>query len=173
VKNQRIVVFFIFLGLFTASYYIGSLTEISEEDAQLFMEEFEELIEDIDGPGIFLHNSMIALSMFIPGFGVGWGLFSAFQTGQAFAAIALFSPEIASINPLTLLYVSPFGLMELVAYSIGISRSYLLIFKIIKKISIKTDYKITAIEVGIVLGLLLAGGFLEAYLIELIQQPIF
>jgi len=169
VKNQRIIVFFIFLGLFTASYYIGSLSEISEEDALLFMEEFEELIEDIDGPGIFLHNSMIALIMFVPGVGVGWGLFSAFSTGQAFAAIALLSPEIAAIHPLTLLYLSPFGFMELVAYSIGISRSYLLMYKIIKKISIKTDYKITAIEVGIVLGLLLAGGFLEAYLIELID----
>jgi len=169
VKNQRIIVFFIFLGLFTASYYIGSLSEISEEDALLFMEEFEELIEDIDGPGIFLHNSMIALAMFIPGVGVGWGLFSAFATGQAFAAIALLSPQIAAIHPLTLLYLSPFGFMELVAYSIGISRSYLLMYKIIKKISIKTDYKITAIEVGIVLGLLLAGGFLEAYLIELID----
>jgi len=159
------------MGLFTASYYIGSLIEISEEDALLFMEEFEELIEDIDGPGIFLHNSMIALVMFIPGVGVGWGMFSAFTTGQAFAAIALLVPEIASLHPLTLLYLSPFGLMELVAYSIGISRSYLLIYKIIKKISIKTDYKITAIEVGIVLGLLLAGGFLEAYLIELIEPP--
>ncbi len=168
-KNQRIIVFFIFLGLFTASYYIGSLSEISEEDALLFMEEFEELIEDIDGLGIFLHNSMISLVMFVPGVGVGWGMFSAFQTGQAFAAIALLSPAIAGIHPLTLLYLSPFGFMELVAYSIGISRSYLLIYKIIKKISIKTDYKITAIEVGIVLGLLLAGGFLEAYLIELID----
>jgi len=169
VKNQRIIVFFIFLGLFTASYYIGSLSEISEEDALLFMEEFEELIEDIDGLGIFFHNSMISLVMFVPGVGVGWGMFSAFSTGQAFAAIALLSPEIAAIHPLTLLYLSPFGFMELVAYSIGISRSYLLIYKIIKKISIKTDYKITAIEVGIVLGLLLAGGFLEAYLIELID----
>ncbi len=159
------------MGLFTASYYTGSLIEISEEDALLFMEEFEELIEDIDGPGIFLHNSMIALVMFIPGVGVGWGMFSAFTTGQAFAAIALLEPLIADMNPLLLLYASPFGLMELVAYSIGISRSYLLIYKIIKKISIKPDYKITAIEVGIVLGLLLAGGFLEAYLIELIEPP--
>jgi len=170
VKNLRIIVFFIFVGIFTATYYIGSLTEISQEDAEAFDEEFSKLIEDIDGPGIFLHNSMIALAMFVPGVGVVWGLFSAFSTGQAFAALALIYPEtIASIHPLTLLYLSPFGLMELVAYSIGISRSYLLIYKMIKKISIKPDYKITAIEVGIVLGLLLAGGFLEAYLIELID----
>jgi hypothetical protein len=172
VKNQRIIVFFIFIGLFSASYMLGSQMEISQEDAELFMEEFEELIEDIDGFGIFSHNSLIALVMFVPGAGVGWGLFSAFQTGQAFAAIALLSPEIAGLHPLTLLYLSPFGLMELIAYSLGISRSYLLIHKIIKKISIKPDYKITAIEVGIVLGLLLAGGFLEAYLIDTLEMPV-
>jgi hypothetical protein len=172
VKNQRIIVFFIFIGLFSGSYMLGSQMEISQEDAELFMEEFEELIEDIDGFGIFSHNSLIALVMFVPGAGVGWGLFSAFQTGQAFAAIALLSPEIAGLHPLTLLYLSPFGLMELIAYSLGISRSYLLIHKIIKKISIKPDYKITAIEVGIVLGLLLAGGFLEAYLIDTLEMPV-
>lgn len=150
---------------------LGSSMEVSLEDAELFMEEFNELIEDIDGIGIFLHNSMIAIAMFVPGAGVGWGLFSAFQTGQAFSAIALLNPEIATIHPLTLLYLSPFGLMELIAYSLGISRSYLLIYKVIKKISIKPDYKITAIEVGVVLGLLLAGGFLEVYLIEVMVPP--
>ena len=160
------------MGLFTASYFIGSQMEVSQEDAELFMEEFDELIDDIDGIGIFLHNSMIALAMFIPGVGVGWGLFSAFQTGLAFSAIATILPEIAEIHPLALLYASPFGIMELVAYSLGISRSYLLIYKFIKKISIKPDYKIIVIEIGIVLGLLLAGGFLEAYLIDTIEMPI-
>ena len=171
-KNKRAIVFFIFVGLFTLSYYLGSLTEISEEDARIFMEEFEELIEDIDGMGIFLHNGLIAVIMFIPGVGVAWGLFSAFQTGQAFAAIVLLTPEIANLHPLTILYASPFGLMELVAYSLGISRSYLLITKIIKKISIKTDYKITAIEFGIAMALLLTGGFLEAYLIEFAEESL-
>jgi len=110
--------------------------------------------------------------MFIPGFGVAWGFFSAWQTGQAFAALALLNPIISDIHPLALLYVSPFGIMELGGYSIAMSRSLLLIHKIIKKISIKNDYKIIGIEVGIVVGLLLAGGFLEAYLIDTIEVPI-
>ena len=42
----------------------------------------------------------------------------------------------------------------------------------IKKIPIIKDYKIIAIEIGIVLGLLLVGGFLEAYLIETIDEPL-
>jgi len=173
VKNQkRTITFFIFVGLFTASYFIGSQSEVSQEDALTFQEEFNNLLEDIDGIGIFLHNSVVALPMFIPGFGVAWGFFSAWQTGQAFAALALLNPIISDINPLALLYASPFGIMELVGYSIAMSRSLLLTHKIIKKIPIKNDYKIIGIEVGIVVGLLLAGGFLEAYLIDTIEVPI-
>ena len=172
-KNQkRTITFFIFVGLFSLSYFIGSQNEVTEEDALAFQKEFEELIVDMDGIGIFLHNSIVALPMFIPGFGVAWGFFSAWQTGQAFAALALLNPMISGIHPLMLLYASPFGIMELVAYSIAMSRSLLLIHKIIKKTSIKNDYKIIGIEVGIVVGLLLAGGFLEAYLIDTIEVPI-
>ena len=172
-KNQkRIIAFFIFVGLFSLSYVIGAqLFPISHEDALTFQEEFNDLIEGIDGIGIFLHNSAVALPMFIPGFGVAWGFFSAWQTGQAFAALALLNPIISDIHPLALLYASPFGILELVGYSIAMSRSLLLTHKIIKKIPIKNDYKIIGIEVGIVVGLLLAGGFLEAYLIDTIEVP--
>ena len=170
-KNQkRTITFFIFVGLFSASYFIGSQSEVSHEDALTFQEEFNNLIEDIDGIGIFLHNSVVALPMFIPGFGIAWGFFSSWQTGQAFAALALLNPIISDIHPLAILYASPFGIMELAAYSIAMSRSLLLIHKIIKKIPIKNDYKIIGIEVGIVVGLLLAGGFLEAYLIQVVED---
>ncbi len=158
------------MGLFTASYQIGALSEVPQEDAEAFLEEFEELIEGIDGPGIFFHNLVIGLPMFIPGFGVAWGFFTSWQTGYAFAALVTVIPMLSEIHPLLLLYASPFGMMELVAYSIAMSRSLLLIHKIIKKISIKDDYKIVGIEVGIVVGLLLAGGFLEAYMIEIAEQ---
>jgi len=158
------------MGLFTASYQIGALSEVPQEDAEAFLEEFEELIEGIDGPGIFFHNLVIGLPMFIPGFGVAWGFFTSWQTGYAFAALVSIIPQLSEVPALALLYLSPFGMMELVAYSIAMSRSLLLIHKIIKKISIKDDYKIVGIEVGIVVGLLLAGGFLEVYMIEIAEQ---
>jgi len=53
------------------------------------------------------------------------------------------------------------------------SRSFLLIHKIIKKISIKQDAKIVGIEIAIVAGLLLAGGILEAYMIEVADVDLF
>ena len=167
---KRIYVFFIFVGIFSAAYQIGSMTPVDTEEAEKFLEEFEELIKDIDAVGIFVHNTSIALPMFIPGFGVGWGLFSAWSTGYAFASIVSLTPILADVPALTLLYLSPFGLMELVAYSLGISRSYILISLVIRKKPINSHIKMTAIEIGIMVGLLLAGGFLEFYMIELVQE---
>jgi len=170
VNKIRIITFFIFLGIFAAAYQIGSMTSVSEEDAKTFMSEFEKLVLDIDAFGIFVHNITIALPMFIPGFGVAWGLFSAWSTGFAFAAIAYTIPEIGEIPPLSILFLSPFGLMEIVAYSIGISRSFILIRAVSKKINLIPFIKPTVIEIGIVVSLLLVGGYLEFYMIELAQQ---
>jgi len=169
-KKTRIIIFFVFIGLFSIAFQIGSMTEVSEEDALIFMEEFKALIGDIDGIGIFLHNTTIALPMFVPGFGIAWGLFAAGSTGYAFAAIVSLSPAFSEIPALALLYLSPFGLMELTAYSVGTSRSFILIHMIIKKTNLKIALRPTIIEIGIVVGLLLAGGFLEDYMIKLAQE---
>jgi len=170
VNKFRIILFFIFLGIFAATFQIGSMTTVSEEDAKAFMSEFEELILDIDAFGIFTHNLIIALPMFIPGFGVAWGVFSSWSTGFAFAAIATTVPEIREIPPLSILFLSPFGLMEITAYSIGISRSFILIRAVIKKISLASFIKPTIIEIGIVVALLFVGGYLEFFMIEMIQE---
>jgi len=146
------------------------MSSVSEEEANAFMAEFEELVLDIDAFGIFTHNTTLALPMFIPGFGIAWGLFAAWSTGFAFAAIVSTVPEIGEIPPLSILFLSPFGLMEIVAYSIGISRSFILIQAVIKKISLTSFLKPTVIEIGIVVALLLAGGYLEFFMIELVQQ---
>ncbi len=146
------------------------MSEVNEEEADAFMLEFEKLVEDIDAMGIFLHNTSLSLPMFIPGLGVGWGLFSAWSTGYAFAIISSINTELIQVPPLTILYLSPFGLMELVAYSLAISRSYIIIKNILKKSNLISLIKPTIIEIGIVVGLLLSGGYLEHYLIELAQE---
>jgi hypothetical protein len=108
--------------------------------------------------------------MFIPGFGVAWGLFSAWSTGFAFSAIVLITPELSEIPPLAILFLSPFGIMELTAYSIATSRSFMLIREISKKTNLIPFLKPTAIEIGIVIGLLLAGGYLEDFMIKLAHE---
>jgi len=152
------------------------MSEPTQEEAELFMEEFEELIDDIDAFGIFSHNTLLSLVMFIPGFGVGWGLFSAWSTGFGLAAIVLMTPEFAQLadgNPLfslCILYCTPFGLMELTAYSIATSRSYILIWMIIKKIDLRTAIRGTGIEIGILVGLLLIGGIIEDAMIKMAEE---
>ena len=174
IKNNmfkiRIITFFIFMGLFSTVYQIGSMSQVSEEEATAFMSEFEKLVEDIDAMGIFLHNSAISLPMFIPGFGVIWGLFSAWSTGFAFSAIVSISPELAKIPPLAILFLSPFGIMELTAYSIATSRSFILIKAVYRKSNLIPFLKPTIMEIGLVIGLLLAGGYLEYYMIKLVQE---
>ncbi|NND87550.1 MAG: stage II sporulation protein M [Nitrosopumilus sp.] len=146
------------------------MSTVSEDEANAFMEEFEALILDIDAFGIFSHNTTLALPMFIPGFGVAWGLFSAWSTGFAFASIVVTAPHLSEIQPLSVLFLSPFGFMELVAYSLGISRSYILIVAVAKKNNLILYVKPTLIEIGIMLGILMAGGYIEIYMIELAQQ---
>jgi len=158
------------MGIFTAVFQLGSMSQVSEDEANIFMEEFNKLVKDIDAIGIFAHNTTISLPMFIPGFGVIWGLFSAWSTGFAFAAIVSITPQLEEIPPLTILYLSPFGLMELCAYSLATSRSFILIREIAKKTNLTPLLKPTLIEIAIVIGLLLAGGFLEDYMIKLSQE---
>ena len=163
---NRIVLFFIFLGIFSASFAIGAEVEVSEEESAIVLEEFETLLDEIDAVGIFSHNTLLALPMFIPGFGIAWGAFAAFSTGMAFSVLQDANPMLANIPSLTILFMSPFGLMEITAYSIAMSRSYMIVHKMIKRISIRSDVRVIGLEVAILIGLLLAGGFIEYYFIQ-------
>lgn len=165
-RKKRILIWLIFIGIFAISFSIGAEIKISQEDAKSFLKEFEQAVEGIDAIGIFSHNTSIGLPMFIPGFGIAWGLFASASTGLAFSAIASTSPMLAKIPPITILIISPFGIMELAAYSIGMSRSFILIWTIIKKNPIRQEIRPTIIEIGIVIALLLAGGFIEAAMIS-------
>ena len=163
---SRIVSFFVFLGIFSASFAIGAEVEVSEEESAIVLEQFETLIEEIDAVGIFTHNTTLSLPMFIPGFGIAWGAFAAFSTGMAFSVLKDASPMLGNIPSLTILFMSPFGLMEVAAYSIAMSRSYMIAHKMIKRMPIRPDYRIIGIEIAILVGLLLIGGFVEYYFIE-------
>ena len=165
----RIITFFILLGLFSVAFQIGSISDVTDEEADALMSDFEGLITGVEASGIFLNNISAALPMFIPGVGVAWGLYTAWSTGFAFTAIISGMSGLENIPPLAILYVSPFGAMELITYSIGLSRSCHLTYSLIKRSRLKSQIKPTLIEIGIVIGLLLAAGFLEEYMIRASQ----
>ena len=170
----RIITFFIFTGIFCVVFALGTTAEPTPEEVAEIMDYFEDVLEKVDSVLIFTHNLTIALPMFIPGFGAFWGLFSAWSTGFAFAAIQVATPELADVNPLALL-LTPFGLMELTAYSIAMSRSFLLVKTLVKRKSIFAEKTTILAEIGIVIALLVIGGVVEMYMIEMsdtFQNPI-
>jgi len=168
--GNRILLFFILMAIFSAVFAISAETTLPEEEVEMIMEEFESMVEGIDAFGIFLHNTSLSLPMFIPGFGIIWGMFSAFSTGIAFAAIKSMNPLLEQIPALSILFMTPFGLMEVAAYSIAMSRSYIFIQKIVKKIPSRSDIRVTLVEIMIVVGLLFIGAYVEYYMIEMSSQ---
>lgn len=165
--SPRIVSFAAVLAAFTAVFYAGSVSEVQDQEAAEFVEQFNALIAGIDAPGIFFHNSALALPMFIPLAGLAWGLYAAWATGYAVAAIYTTAPQLAQIPPLAILYLSPFGIMELVAYSIALSRSAMLFGAMAGRMPVVRQLVPAAIEVGVVLALLLAGAYVESAMLNL------
>ncbi|MDE1725870.1 MAG: stage II sporulation protein M [Thaumarchaeota archaeon] len=164
--KKRLLIFLIFIVIFSIAYSAGSASNLSEDDSKSFIKEFQHVVEGIDAIGIFTHNTSVALPMFVPGFGIIWGSFAAWSTGLAFKALVSTTPTLAKLPPLAIIYLSPFGVMELIAYSIGMSRSFLLINTILRRGSLKKELRPTAIEIGIVIALLLAAAFIEYAMIQ-------
>ena len=167
---NRAVAFGIFALAFSAVFQLGSMHEHAEEEAQEMVDQFLEGIRGIDGYGIFLHNLSLALPMFIPGFGMAWGLFAGWSTGFILSAIVTTNPDLGSMQPLALLYLSPFGVIELAAYSLAGSRSLLLALRLRRRQSLRPALKTVLIEAGVVAGLLLAGGLVEYGMIEMARE---
>jgi hypothetical protein len=80
------------------------------------------------------------------------------------------APGLAEIHPLAILYSTSYGIMELIAYSIAMSRSFHIAYVLFKRVNLKSLIKPTVIEIGIVVAILFAGGILEEYMIALAQQ---
>jgi len=164
-KRRRFAFIAIAAVVFIATYSAGAATKMTGEEAKTLKEEFEKQVEGVDAIGIFLNNIRIAALMFIPGFGIGLGMFAAFSTGLVFNALAQTTPEIANLPPLIIL-ATPFGIMEVFSYGMAMSQSAILINEILRKRSLKQWIMPTMIELGIVVVVLLAAAFIEFYMIE-------
>ncbi len=117
--------------------------------------------KNLDELGIFANNLAPSLEMFIPAVGVGIGGYAAISTGQVYNAFSLANPALKNISPLTLLK-TPFAIMEIIAYSIAMSRSGLLTYYLVRKRQEWRQFIIpTAIEIGIVILILLVGSIIE------------
>ncbi len=163
------------MGIFSLSFQIGATSQVSPEEANDFVQEFLSATQDSDGFAFFVNNVSASLPMFIPGLGAILGIYSGWSTGFGFAALITMAPGLANIEPLTILFYSPYGIMEVTAYSIAMSRSFHVVYSLVKKVNPISLIKPSLIEIGIVIGLLVITGFLEEYMIKLAQEgtPLF
>jgi hypothetical protein len=155
-----------FLGFFTASFLIGTLTILDEAESLKIFDEFNQTITDVDFLDLFLNNLTVELPMFIPVVGPVWGLYSGWSTGVSFSAIISMSPNLTDFQPLDIFYASTFGFLELIAYSIGMSRGAFLVFAFIQKSPKKPLIVWSLIEISAAILLLVIGGLIEVSVIE-------
>jgi len=161
--KRRILYLLIGILVFIIFFTLGTLVNFDESTSQLLKEQFQNKIKNIDSMGIFLNNFLISILMFVPGIGIAFGLFSGFSTGNIFVIITRDLP--IQIPPL-LVFLTIFGIMELVSYGIAISRSYLLLTSILKRTNIRENLIYTGIEIGIVAIILFFGAIIEWDLIK-------
>ena len=131
------------------------------DQAKEFLKEYRASTQGIDSIGIFLHNMPNALAMFVPGLGIGWGLYNAWSTGAAFRLLFSLTP-LSQASPIVILLSKPFGMMEIVSYGMAMSQSLVLTLVLIRKNSIKKELWYTCIKIGIVAAILLAAAVVES-----------
>lgn len=153
------------VGLFVLAFSVGTAILLSPEQADNIRQELGQRNKNLDQVGIFANNLVPSLEMFIPAAGVIIGGYAAFSTGQAFNAFALANPVLKSIFPLSLL-ITPFAIMEILAYSLAMSRSAIIAYYLVRKPrSWKQSWKKylipTMVEIAIVVLVLLIGSIIE------------
>lgn len=167
-KTPRLFTLAFFIGIFLVAFTVGSEVQIEKTEANqitnMMGEKMKTVVDNSVGAGIFLNNAKIALLMFTPALGIIIGISTAFTTGMVVSAIG--SVHELAFPAITLLLFSPFGIMELFAYGIAMSRSFLILLALIRKQSLKPQLKMIGIEIGMVVGLLFFGGIIENFIIN-------
>jgi Stage II sporulation protein M len=164
-SKRRLVYLAFGVAAFLIAYSMGAAVPLSEEEAKTLSREFSKQIEGIDQNGIFLNNVQITLIMFIPAAGVAFGAFSGFATGSIFSVLTSSSPRLGEVSPLVIL-ITPFGIMEVFAYGLAMSRSGMLIYYLLKRRPWRIYAISTLIEVGIAIGVLFVAAGIEWQMIE-------
>ena len=163
--GRRLLFLAIGSGLFLAMYSAGAAEKLTAKEAADVRNQFSSQIKNIDQLGIFVNNMQITLGMFIPGAGVAIGSVSGYVTGNVFSAIARDTPALQHVPPQIIL-VTPFGIMELFAYGLAMSRSGLLVYQMVRKKPWRQYALVTAIELGIAAVVLFAGATIEWWMIH-------
>jgi len=172
--KRRLLYVAIGAAVFLIAYSIGAAVPLTEEDASEIRKQFADQIKDIDQNGVFLNNFKISLIMFIPAAGVGFGGYAGFGTGEVISALAASTQGLSGILSL-IIFITPFGIMEVFVYGLAMSRSGLLIVRLVKDKPWRAEARRpfyensivpTLVELGIAAVVLFAAAVIEWQIIE-------
>jgi uncharacterized membrane protein SpoIIM required for sporulation len=166
--KYRLLFFFMAMLFFLGLFQLGYLIKIDKSFSKELSKNFVNQIHGINEFGIFFNNLKIALVMFIPILGIVIGSFSAFSTGLIFNSIVNLS-NINYPNPL-IIFLTPFGILELISYGLAISRGGIFLFEILKKRISKRSILYLFVEIGLVCIMLFIGALIEWNMIENIPK---
>lgn len=157
--------------VFLIAYSAGASVKLSINEANSLKQQFNKEIRGIDQSRIFLNNVRLCLGMFIPAIGAAVGIFSAFSTGMIFSAIMETSHTLNNNIPPQLVFITPFGILELFAYGMAISRSGILVYYLVKRRGAWLEYIVpTFIEIGLAALILLAASIIEWNMVQYMNE---
>jgi uncharacterized membrane protein SpoIIM required for sporulation len=151
---------------------IGSLMPLTSEEANSINNELNQTSNTLHSLStlsqvsfIFGNNFMLCLLAFIPLFGAFFEFYVMLSTGVAIAAISYgqMNPPLALFS----LFIFPFTWLEFLAYSIAITESFWLFWRLIHKKG-KREIKNASILISISAVLLLVAAIIETAIISAI-----
>lgn len=172
--KKRLLFFFIAMLFFLGVFYLGFVFKMDESFSKELSKNFMNQINDIDEFGIFFNNLKIALVMFIPVIGIVMGTISGFSTGLVFNSImniSVTNNDSLVLNPL-IIFLTPFGILELISYGLAISRGGILLLELVKRKFTRRSLLYLLLEIAIVSGMLFAGAVIEWMMIENIPRKL-
>jgi len=107
------------------------------------------------------HEALAALPLFIPGFGMAWGVLGGFTTGFVGRAVIMTVSLHANMSGPFLAYLVLAAAIKLVAYHIGMCRSLTLVISIRRRRFSKLDSTFTQGEIILAVLLSCLAGFVE------------
>ncbi len=170
-RRKRTLAFLICLLLFVVAFYKGSQIQLSRDEALAMMSEFEEAIGMTPtAERIIIHNTALCLQFFVPVLGIVSLGIVAFSSGNVLAAIALSSPyPISATDLFTYTLATPVAWVELAAYGLASSEGIMIVISLFSR-SLRKEMRNLILAFFVSISLLILGGFLEVFLIEIMQN---
>jgi hypothetical protein len=163
-RRKRIITVLVFLLLWQVATVVGTLTPLSQQEANSINQEIDQERTAATVENIFTHNLVICLITFIPVGGPIFGFFSSYSTGYVMVAQSM-SLGLPPLLVLFLYFLIPIYWLENISMSIGLAESVWLIRRTTQGYG-KRELRNAAVLIATVTVILFVSAIIEIILIN-------